>query len=256
MKLNAITRTSVWLGLTIYLAQSTVSFAAEIKLLATRSITIVLDEIGPEFERTTGHKLATSVDLAPVLKRRIDAGEEFDIAAFAAPVIDQLIKEGKLVAGTRADILRAGIGVAVRTGAPQPDISSLESFKQSLLKAKSIAYLKEGASGVYLAGMLERLGVADRLKQKTRLLMTDTVSELVAKGEVEIGMVVIPNILAMPGAELVGPLPTELQSYISFPAAVGVRAKQPEAARELIKFLKGSRAIPVIRSKGMEPGGD
>jgi molybdate transport system substrate-binding protein len=239
--------------LAMCLSQPDAGRAAEIRLFTTRSISIVLDEIGPEFQRTTGHTLATIVDLAPVLKRRIDSGEVFDLVAFAAPFVDQLIKEDKLVASTRTNILAAGIGVAIRTGAPRPDISSVETFKQSLLKAKSIAYLKEGASGVYLAAMLDRLGMTGRLKQKTRLLIKDTVSELVAIGEVEIGMVVIPNILAMPGAELVGPLPPELQSYIDFPAAIGAGAKQPKAAEELIKFLKGPAAIPVIRSKGMEP---
>ncbi|HEV8144976.1 MAG TPA: substrate-binding domain-containing protein [Bryobacteraceae bacterium] len=247
------TQAAIRLGLAIYLAQMTAANAAEIKLLTTRSIAIVLDEIGPVFERTTGHRLVTIVELAPVLKRRIDAGEEFDMAAFAASFIDQLIDEGKLVASTRTNLVRAGIGIAVRAGAPRPDIESVESFKQALLRAKSIAYLKEGASGVYLAGMVERLGIAERLKSKTTLPTTDTVSELVAKGEVEIGMVVIPNILAMPGAELVGPLPRELQVYFDFPAAIGVRAKQAQAAKELIEFLRGPLAVKVIRSKGMEP---
>jgi molybdate transport system substrate-binding protein len=253
MKVKRITSAAVTLGLAIYFSHPCAVRAAEIRLLTTKSIAIVLDEIGPEFERTTGHRLVTSVDLAPVLKRRIESGEVFDLVAFAASFIDQLIIDGHLLARSRSDILRAGIGVAVRRGAPHPDISSVETFKQALLEAKSIGYLKEGASGVYLAAMLDRLGMTERLRQKIRLPLTDTVSELVANGEVEIGMVVIPNILAMPGAELVGPLPRELQSYIYFPAAIGVRAKQPKAAEQLIQFLRGPRAMSVIRSKGMEP---
>jgi len=159
-----------------------------------------------------------------------------------------------VIADTRAELVRTGIGVEVRAGAPKPDISSVEAFKRTLLDARSIAYLKEGASGLYLAGLLDRLGIADAIKSKVTRPDADVVSELVAKGEIEIGIVGMTQILTTPGVQLVGPLPAEIQSYVSFVGAVGTNSHAPDAARELIKFLTGPVAVPVIKSQGMEPG--
>src|SRR6185503_10026910 len=177
--------------------------AAELKVATIRAGEIVLKELGPEFERTSGHTLRLIVDLAPALARKIEAGEPFDVAILATPVLDRLIARGKIAAATRTDVLRAGIGVGVRPGAPKPDISTVEAFKRALLDAKSIAYLREGASGVYLAGLLERLGLAEALKPKTILADTDRVSEMIASGEVELGMVVIPQMMSVPGVQVV-----------------------------------------------------
>lgn len=185
--------------------------------------------------------------------RRIDASEPFDFLVAAPGQIDGLIKDGKILPPTRTDLTRSGIGVAVRAGAPKPDISSVDAFKRTLLKARSIGYLKEGQSGVYLAGMLERLGIAEAIKSKVTRPDTDIVSELVAKGEVEVGMVVITQILTTPGVQLVGPLPPELQSYIVFTGGVSANSSAPGAAKELMRFLTGPIAIPVIRAQGMEP---
>jgi len=140
----------------------------------------------------------------------------------------------------------------VRAGAPKPDISSVEAFKRALLEAKSIAYLRVG-SGIYLAGLLERLGIAEAIKSKVTRPESDIVSELVAKGKVELGMVVITQILTTPGVDLVGPLPPEIQSYVVFTSGVSANSKVPDAAKQLIKFLTGPTAIPVIRAQGMEP---
>jgi len=228
--------------------------AAEIKVFATRSIATVLNKIGPEFERTTGHKLNVITDVSIRMVRRISAGEPFDFLVAAPGHIDGLVKDGKIVPETRTNLVRSGIGVGVRAGAPKPDISSVEAFKRALLNAKSIAYLKEGMSGVYLAGMLERIGITETIKAKVTRPDTDIVSELVAKGEIELGMVVITQILTTPGVELVGPLPPEIQSYVTFAAGVSANSNAADAAKELMKFLKGPRAIPVIKSQGMEPG--
>jgi molybdate transport system substrate-binding protein len=240
-------------ALTVILAQASVSSAAEIKVLGARVVWTVWNEIGPEFERTTGHKVKIIVGLGPAFKRQIDAGEMFDVVISSASVIDELIKGGKIIAGTRTNFARLGIGVEVRAGAPNPDISSVEAFKRALLNAKSIAYLKEAGSGIYLAGLLQRLGIAEAIKSKLTLPESDIVSELVAKGEVELGMVVISQILTTPGVELVGPLPPELQSYMVFTCGVSANSKSQEAAMALIKFLIGPTAIPVIKSQGMEP---
>jgi molybdate transport system substrate-binding protein len=190
-----------------------------------------------------------------VMKRRIEGGEPFDLAVLVDFQTDALIKAGKLAADSRADIMQAGIGVAVRRGAPKPDIGTLEAFKRTLLDAKSITYLKEGASTIYLDRLFERMGIAEALKDKTIKPETESVSERVAQGEVELGLIVIPNILSVPGAELVGPLPSEVQSYIVFTAAVSPHSPNQQAARDLLKLLTDPSTIPVITSKGMEPGG-
>ena len=152
------------------------------------------------------------------------------------------------------DVVRSGIGVEVRTGARKPDISSVEAFKRALLDAKSIAYLRVG-SGIHVTSVLERLGIAEAVKSKTTRPESDIVSELVAKGDVELGIVVMTQILTTPGVDLVGPLPPEIQSYVMFTAGVGVNSRAPEAARDLISFLSDPIAAPVIKAQGMEPGG-
>jgi molybdate transport system substrate-binding protein len=240
-------------ALTVILAQAPVANAAEIKVLGARVVQTLWNEIGPEFERTTGHKVKIIVDLGPAFKRQIDAGETFDVVISSPALIDELIKGGKVIAGTRTNFARFGLGVEVRAGAPKPDISSVEAFKRALLNAKSIAYLKEAVSGIYLAGLLQRLGIAEAIKPKLTLPESDIVSELVAKGEVELGMVIISQILTTPGVELVGPLPPELQSYMVFTCGVSANSKAPDAAMALIKFLTGPTAIPVMKSQGMEP---
>jgi molybdate transport system substrate-binding protein len=245
---------SIALGLLTAVSQVAGARAAELRVFATRSIATVLDKIGPEFERTTGHKLVVTTDIAIRMVRQIYAGEPFDFLVAAPSQIDGLISDGKIIAATRTNLVRSGIGVQVRAGAPKPDISSVEAFKRALLNAKSIAYLKEGQSGVYLAKLLERLGVAEAIKSKVTRPDTDVVSELVAKGEIELGMVVITQILTTPGVALVGPLPEEIQSYITFTAGVSASSKVPDAAKALMMFLKGPTAIPVIKSQGMEPG--
>jgi molybdate transport system substrate-binding protein len=228
--------------------------AAEIKIFTTRAIATVLDKTGREFEASTGHKLDITTDIAIRMVRRIQAGEAFDVLVAAPGQIERLISEGKILLETRTNLARSGIGVQVRAGAPKPDVSTVESFKRALLNAKSIAYLKEGQSGVYIAGMLDRLGIAAAIESKVTRPDTDIVSELVAKGEIELGMVVITQILTTPGVQLVGPFPPELQSYIMFTAGVGAGSKAPAAANDLIRFLKGPVAIPVFRAQGMEPG--
>ena len=227
--------------------------AAEIKSLTATVIEIILREIGSEFERATGHQVAMTVDLAPNFKRRIESGEPFDVALFSELTTSLLVKEGRINADTHTRILSAVIGVAVRRGAPKPDISSVEAFKRALLEARSIAYLREGPSGVYLAGLLQRLGIADQIKGKSKLADTDTVSVMIANGEAELGVVIIPNILNVPGAELVGPLPPEIQSTVYFAGGVSATARQPEAAMQLIQFLKSPRAVQIIRARGMSP---
>ena len=227
--------------------------SAELRIFGSRVTKMIVEEIGPQFERATGHRLVVLTDVAAVMKRRIEQGEPFDLAVLVNFQTDALIKSGKLVADTRADLMKAGIGVAVRRGAPVPDIGNVEAFKQTLLKAKSITYLKEGASTIYLNRLFERLGIAEQLRDKTIKPDTESVSEKVAAGDVELGLIVIPNILSVPGAQLVGPIPDEVQSYIVFTAGVAAGSPNREAARDLTAFLKSPAGVAAIKAKGMIP---
>jgi molybdate transport system substrate-binding protein len=227
--------------------------AAELKIFGSRVTKMIIGDIGPGFERATGHKLVVIADVAAVMKRRIEGGEPFDLAVLVDFQTDALIKAGKLAADTRLDIMRTGIGVAVRRGAPKPDIGTVEAFRGALLDAKSITYLKEGASTIYLDRLFERMGIAEALRDKTVKPDTESVSERVARGEVELGLIVIPNILSVPDAELVGPLPGDIQSYIVFTAAVSAASPNQQAARDLLRLLTDPDTIPVMTSKGMEP---
>jgi molybdate transport system substrate-binding protein len=213
----------------LLLAQPAVR-AAELQVWTARVGATVLAEIGSEFERTTGHTLKLSVDLPDPFLQRIKAGEQFDVLISTAGPIDALIKEGRLAQETRATFARSGIGVEVRKGARKPDIGSVEAFKRAVLEAKSVAYLRIG-SGAYLHGLFERMGIAESIKAKVTRPETDGVSEMVARGEVELGMVVSTQILTTPGVDFVGPMPAQIQHYIEFVGAVSSSSKTPDAAR-------------------------
>jgi molybdate transport system substrate-binding protein len=248
----------VRLLLTLAVALSIVSAAPvearadEIRIWTARALATVLAEVGSDFERATGHKLVVSSDLPPAFLRRAEAGEPFDLLISGSSPVDEWIRDGRVLKETRTEIARSGIGVEVKAGAPKPDLTSVDAFKRALLDAKSIAYLRVG-SGIYLADLFQRLGIADAIRSKVTRPESDIVSELVAKGDVELGMTVITQILTTPGVQLAGPLPPEIQSYITFVAAVSSTAKVPDAARQLIAFLKEPAAITVITTQGMQP---
>ena len=226
--------------------------AAEIKVFASTAVKTVLEELGPQFEKATGNKLAFTIAPAAVLKEKIDQGAAFDVAILTAPLTDSLAKETKIDT-TRTTIAHAGIGVAIRKGATKPDISTTEAFKRALLDAKSVGFTAAGASGVYLRTSFEKLGIADELKPKLKLLQ-GAAGEAVANGEVDIGLTQISEILPYANVELVGPLPSDVQSYTYFSAGVSTGSKEADSAKEFIKFLTTQDALAVIRAKGMEPG--
>ncbi len=228
------------------------SFAAELVIYTPRALWTVLNEVGPEFERSSGHKLKVTTDIAETLAKRIEGGDVADIYVGPPPQINRLIQDGHVVADTRVALARAGIGVQVRAGAPKPDISSLDAFKRALLNAKSIGYLKTGASGLYLHGVFERIGIADAIKHKVVRPETDTVSEKVAKGEIELDMGVITQIMTTPGVELVGPVPSDIQSYVRWFGGVCSKSKAPDAAKSLLKFVTDPSVDRVLKAQGME----
>jgi molybdate transport system substrate-binding protein len=218
--------------------------AADVKLISADPMAGVVRELGPQFERDPRHKLITKFVSGPMVKREIDAGETFDVAISITPVIEALIEEGKLVAGTRADIAYAGVGLGVRAGAP-------DAFKRTLLSAKSVAYSADGAGGTYFRGLLDRLGIAEEMKVKLEPMTDDILARALPSGEAEMIVGAVPNVMEF-GADLVGPLPLELQIYIPFTAGVSATAKEPEAAKALIHLLTAPAGVAVIRAKGME----
>ncbi|MBI2090620.1 MAG: molybdate ABC transporter substrate-binding protein [Deltaproteobacteria bacterium] len=240
------------IGFLMLLAQGLAAEAAEVKLIAGRGMSVVMGELGPQFERATGHKLMIWYGIVGTTKRRMAAGEAFDL--FISGEIDDYIKQGKIAAGTRTEIARVGMGVGVRAGAPKPDISSVDAFKRALLNAKSVTYMPESVVGIHLARVFERLGISEQMKAKTKPQLTVTApAQAVADGEVELGMALTSTLLSVSGVELVGPFPPELQSYNLYTAGVGTAAEQPEAAKALIKFLRSPAAAAVIKAKGLEP---
>lgn len=246
---------AVLFTLIIPVAQAVPVEAAEIKVLIVPAMSTVMEQLGSQFEGITGHKLLPRVGLntQSQLKVPLDAGD-FDVAIFSATTIDDLVKQGKIFADTRTEIARVGIGVAIKKGAPKPDISSAEAFKSALLNAKSISYTKDSGTGRYLPGLLERLGISEEMKPKTKLMEGGGQNpRAVAAGEVELGISVISDIVPVAGVELLGPLPSELQQYTTFTMGVGTTAKEPEPARALVNFLNSPAAIPVIKAQGMEP---
>ena len=190
------------------------------------------------------------------LKRKIEAGETFDVAILNPPVLEALIKQGKIVAGSRAEIGRAGLGVAVRMGAAKPDISSVEAFKQAMLAAASVAFPGEGASGIYFVNLIDRLGIAAQMQPKLKPMAAEDTVEVVARGDADMVVVVASRIVGVPGIDLVGPLPAELQTMIGFAAGLGAAAKEVAAANALIRFLTSPEAQPTLRVRGVLPVAD
>jgi molybdate transport system substrate-binding protein len=226
--------------------------AADIKVLASTAVKTTLQELTPQFEKATGNKVDITFAPAAALKVKIEEGEAFDVAILAAPITDSLAGSGK-VDTARTTIAHSGIGVAIRKGAPKPDISTTEAFKRTLLDVKSVGFTAAGATGAYLKTLFEKLGIAEELKPKLKLL-PGAAGEAAASGEVEIGMTQISEILPYPGAELAGPLPPDIQSYTYFSAAASPASKEADAAKAFIKFLAAPSALAVIKAKGMEPG--
>jgi molybdate transport system substrate-binding protein len=230
--------------------------AAEIKVICSNALKTTLEQLAPAFEKATEHKLVITWGATIPLKAEMENGRAFDVTMLTTDAVDDLVGKGKLAAATRTVLANSGAGVAVRKGAAKPDISTVEAFKTALLNAKSVAYVEQGATGVYLKGLLPRLGIADAIKTKLKLLPPENpAAKAVANGEAEIGMTQISEILPYAGAELVGPLPAEIQLTMSFGGAVATNAAQPEAAGALLKFLKGPDAAAVIKAKGLDPAG-
>jgi molybdate transport system substrate-binding protein len=237
-------------------ASSRGAAAIEIKVLSAGAFKQVLLALVPGFENQTGHTVRVENDTVGALSKRIAAGEPFDLAVLTPAALDGLAQAGKVVTGSRTDLARVGVGVVVKEGAPKPDIGSTQAFKQALLAARSIAYIDPaagGSSGIYVAGLLDRLGIGAEVKRKAVLIPGGAVAEHVARGEAELGIHQISEILPVKGVTLVGPLPVEIQNYTIYAAGLGANASAREPAKELLKTLTSPSAAGVLRAKGMDP---
>jgi molybdate transport system substrate-binding protein len=229
--------------------------AAEIKVLTTGAFRSVVVALVPEFEKATGHKVVVDNGTVGQLQKRVDGGEAFDVLVLSPKGIEDYIKGGKIAAGSNARLAKVGVGVMVKDGAPKPDVGTVDAFKQTLLKAKTVGYIDPasgGSSGIYVAGLLEKLGIADQVKPKAKLKQGGHVSDLVKSGEAEVGIHQMSEIVGQAGVTLVGPLPAEIQNYTVYVVGLSTAAKEAEAAKAFIKVLTGPSAAGVLKSKGME----
>jgi molybdate transport system substrate-binding protein len=231
--------------------------AAELNVLSAIGMQSVMEDLGPKFERATGHKLVMAFATGGATVKRAQDGEAADVVVAPRQGIDSLVKNGKAAASNVTALASTGISVAVRKGTPKPDISSPEAFKRALLAAKSITYLNPadgGASGIHFAKVLDRLGIASEMKSKTVFApKAGAVGPMVANGEAEIGVLQFQLLFSIAGIEIVGPLPGDLQDATVFSAAIMDGAKEAEASKALINFLRTPEAVAVIKAKGMEP---
>ena len=229
--------------------------AAEIKLLSASALHPAIDVLIPDFEKSSGHKVTVAYGTAGAVADRVQKGEAADIVISSVPMIDRLQAQGKVVAEDRVIIAKVGVGAFVRKGAAKPDISSADAFKRSMLAARSIAYPDPaggGASGIYVASLLERLGIAAEMKPKTKLSTLATLYASVASGEIEIGFNQVSEILAQPTVELAGPLPSAIQNYTQFVSGIITGSSKPDDARTLVTFLSSPAAQNVLKAKGFE----
>jgi molybdate transport system substrate-binding protein len=243
------------LGLAFGIAAGSMATAAEMRLLSASALHPVIDALKPDFEKSSGHKVTVDYGTAGAVADRVQKGEAADIVLSSVPMIERLQAQGKVLAGDRVVFAKVGVGAFVRKGAAKPDISSADAFKRAMLAARSIAYPDPaggGASGIYVASLLERLGIAAEMKPKTKLSTLDTLYASVASGEVEIGFNQVSEILAQPTVELVGPLPAAIQNYTQFAPGIVTGSGQIDAARTLVTFLYSPAAKAVLKAKGFE----
>ena len=224
----------------------------KLRVLASNSIRAAMAELVPQFERASGVRVTLSYDPAKVMLARIAKGETADLVITGSGAIDELVKQGKILAGSRRVLARCRIGVAVLAGQPKPDIGSLEALKRALLGAGSVAYTQEGASGMHFAGVIERLGVAREVQAKAVRQPGGLIGELVAAGKAEIAIQQVPELLAVPGIELVGPLPAEVQLVTVTAAGVFSGARAAGAAQSFIEFLASPAVSQVMQARGFE----
>ena len=231
------------------------ALANDVRLLTTGAYKGVALALIPEYEAQSGNKVLVESDTAGGIIRRIEAGVPFDLVVLTSQAVGDLATEGKLDAGSATDLARVGVGVAVKTGTPHPAVDTRDAFRQMLTKAKSIAYIDPragGSSGIYIEGLIERMGLAKKLKHRTVLVNGGLVGDKVASGEAQIGLQQLSELMAVPGIDVLGPLPKELQNYTVYGAGISLKATEPEAAKALLATFTSPAAVPLLQARGME----
>lgn len=252
MKIH-LPRIGATLALAVLLLTSFAVNAADLRVLISTGMKEVLDDLAPHFEKETGHKLSIKYDTSKSLVKAIDAGEHFDATLLTDGLIASLTKKNVLVAGSRLDIARSGLGLAIRAGAPRPNIETTASFKKALLEAKSIGSSETGMAGVVFMDVLKKLGIESDVKPKIKLVRKGYVADIVASGDAELAVHLVSEILPVKGAELLGPFPPELQKYIVLTGAVATKAKEAKAASDFVRYFKSPIAVSITKKKGMDP---
>jgi molybdate transport system substrate-binding protein len=250
-------RTRSWLAaaivLCVSLASAGVAGAEQITVLCSNGFKAVLQDLAPQFEKATKHEVVIRYSVSAELKRRIEGGETFDLAILTPGLIDDLIKTKRVAADSRAPLARSGFALAIRRGAQKPDVQTVESLKATLLASRSIAFAKEGSGGVYLMALLKKLSLMEQMTPKFKPTTTgDDVSHAVAQGEAELGVLPLSEILPVPGVEVAGTFPAEVQDYSVMVGGIGTAAAHSTAARGLIEFLTSPAALPVVQKRGMQ----
>src|SRR5262245_20685559 len=244
-------RTAVAFALLV-LPHATIAAADDLTVLCSNGLQAVLTDLAPKFEQSTHNKIVVTYGLAASLGQRMKGGEPFDVAFVTPAVVDDLIAAGKVARETRTVVARSGLALAIKTGSKKPDVTTGDAFKRALLNAKSIAYAKEGASGVLFAALIQRLGIAGDLQAKSRLTASgEEVSQAVLKGDVEFGVLPLSEVLPVKGAEPVV-FPADVQQYIVMVGGVNAASRHADVARALITYVTSPAALPVLKAKGME----
>lgn len=240
-------------------AQASFASAADIKVFSTIGVQAALEELSPKFEKASGHKLSITWATAAVLVKRVQAGETADLMVLTKQSLDTLLKEGKASAGADAVFASSGMAMVVKKGAPKPDISTADAFKQTLLKAKAIAYSNPaygGASGVYLAKLIEKMGIGEEMKAKTKHPPpSGNAAVLVVSGDADLAVQQEPEVISVAGVDLVGPLPAEINNITTYAAGPGAGTAQADGAKALIAFLHSPEAKAVFKARGLKPAG-
>src|SRR4051812_24197589 len=244
---------TIFIALALLLAPVGSAHAADLKVLSGSGARSAVIGLIARFDHASGNKTTVEFAVNPETKAKILAGQPFDVAILNPPVLDDLIKRERIAAQTRTVIGRAGIGVGVRQGAPKPDISTVAAFKRTLLSARTVAYPAEGASGKYFASLVSRLGIAAEMKPRMRPASAAYNAEMVASGEADLVVVVTSRISGVPGVELVGRIPQELQTWIGFTAGMSSQAHDPQAANAMLRFFRSPEAATILKNNGVEP---
>ena len=242
-----------WLVAAILAATQPVQ-AAELKVLVAEVVEPAIAELAPQFEKSTGHRLKIEYGFGVEQTKRVQGGEAVDVVVMPNGLIKNPATAAALAPGTTTELLRIGQGVAVKKGAPKPDVSSPDAFKQTLLRAKSVAFVPTGQSGVATQQVFEKLGIAEEMKAKTKPQKVENVVPAVAKGDAELALFLNNYLIGAEGVDYAGPYPGDLQSYIAFSAGVSAKPSDAEAAKAFVKFLGASSAAATYKKYGMEPG--